>query len=372
MRFISCLLWAILTCLPCQLYAQAEPKFAFLRTAHYATMPYMMPDYFQEEAWTDSLMQVIAQSIKSTLKVQKVDYKQHQAITYHPTSLPEEGTGYNFTNTAYEYFAEVQTSVTLGHNRKNLPELDKGLFTLYLRVYDQKQRRVLQKNAQVRFVIEPDKEGMGDAWLSAPQFKQLYNQALHITFQKQKNDNKTWNFQQTPSAELQDFITKANPTHIYAEARGQYKWVMPDSSFTLGLELQMPHYEAKTHRREATLMWAGKVRNQVKGLLSDKKPQELFIQFTRPQFNFAALQSGEVLDIAETDEQKNVWTWLAYQHNGLVKVYQGDELKAVLVRQEGYKCYLSHRLRTGDQAMIGYLLTADVLVRALQKQYDFR
>lgn len=353
-------------------YTQQEARYAFMRVSHYSNMPYMMPDYFQDEVWSDSLMQFMAESMRKTLKLTKVDYKQHQAISYHPTNLPEESIGYNFKNTSYEYFIEVQTQVKLGNNKKQLAELDKGSFLMYLRVYDQKQRKILQQSTQIRFLIEPNKDGLGDAWLHKNQFKQLYHEALQAVFLQKKITKTPIAFLQMPSEETASFLKEATKTHIYTEARGQYKWLLPDTSFTIGLELQMPHYEDKTHRREATFMQAGKVQNQLKGLLADKKPQEIFVQFIKPQLNLGALQTAEVLDIAETSSPKTAWTWLAYQHNGMVKIYHGDEIKAILIKKEGYECYLSPNLTAQDLQMLTHLLMAEVLIRALQKQYEFR
>ncbi|TAE07932.1 MAG: hypothetical protein EAZ95_17780 [Bacteroidetes bacterium] len=359
----------LLACLPAQ--AQQE-GFAFLRVSHYCPMPYMLPDYFQQEAWGDSVARVSADWLKTKLKVRKVDVKQHEALTYHPTRLPVEARGVNFSETAYAYFAELQTELTLGNKKKNLPELDKGIFSLYLRVFDQKQRKVLQESLKIHFTIQPDGAGKGDVWLNNAQFKTLYNKALRALMQKESIEKKPLNFMQMPSEEVSLFLAKANKTLLTTEGRGKFTWVRPDTAVSLLLELQTPHYEDKTYRREATFVRAGKERIQLKGLLPERTPQEVFIQFAAPQMNLAGVQNSEVLDLAETETKRNAWTWLAYQHNGLVKVYEGDELKAVFIKNEGYEVYLSPTCRNRDLQMIGKLLVAEVLVRALQKQYEVR
>ncbi len=373
MRKIHCLLLVFLFSLPAVGQKPSVQSFAFLRVTHYSPMPYMMPDYFQEEAWTDSIMGVSAAWLKKTLKVQKVDYKMHESITYQPTHLPEEAGSHNFSQTDYTYFTELQTELTLGYHKKQLPELDKGVFALHLKVFDQNQRKVLQKSLKIPFIVQSNKDGLGDVWLTSKQFKQLYEQALKTLTQGEKAGKNTRIFEQTSSDELTTWLQNATKTTLIAEGRGKYMWVRGDSTLALALELQLPYYAEKTYRREATFTYAGQAgKMQLKGLLAERNPKELFIQFITPQLNLAALQTHEVLDLSQTEAKKNAWTWIAYNHNGMVKVYEGDVLKAVLVRNTGYDCYLASRWTIREAAMISKMLMADVLVRALQKQYDVR
>lgn len=334
----------------------------------------MLPDYFQSKMWGDSIVRVSAEWLTKKLKVKKTDHKLQDALAYHPYRLPDEATRPNFSATTYAYFAEIQTELTLGYNKKNLPELDKGQFILYLRVFDQKQRKVMQESLRIPFAIQPCATNDCDVWLTEAQFKELYHKALRILFQKEAHDKKTGQFTQGNSPEVTQFLTKATKTILTHESRGQYLWARGDSVASLTVELQMPHYEDRTHRREATFVKAGKERIQMKGLLSEQKPTEFFIQFAEPQINLAGIQNAEVLDLAETISQRNAWTWLAYQHNGLVKVYEGDDLKAILLKNAGagFEAYLAPHCKKRDVVMIEKLLAGEVLVKALQKQYEMR
>jgi|GEM_PF-3214716 len=370
--FVSILcLCASSVCLPAM--AQ-QGNYAFLKVSHYCNMPYMMPDYFQEPAWADSLMKAHAVWVKRELKVTKVDYKLREAISYHASKLPEDGQQYDFTQTGYAYFAEIQTTLILGENKKNLPELDKGFFGFYLKVYDQKQRKVLQKSIRIPFHIQPNKDGWGDVWLTASQFKHLYSYALRTLMQGGKV-GKEWEFQQKTSEELTQWLQESTKTTLLTEGRGKYTWARGDSTLALSLELQIPHKEGQTYRREATFTYGQDAyKYQLKGLLTEKNPKETFIQFITPQLNLASIQNNEALDLAQAETNKGSWAWIAYQHNGMVKVYEGDALKAVLVRNinTGYDTYLHSYWTVREAKMIARLLMAEVLVRALQKQYEVK
>jgi hypothetical protein len=357
------ILWALLFALP----AAAQTPYAFLRASHYCESPYMMPDYFQE-GWGDSIVRASAEWARKELKVKKVDFKLQEALTYHPSRLPEERERVNFSETAYSYFVELKTEIDIPYNaKKQAYQLDNGHFFLYWSVFDSKQRIVLQIKRRIPFSISPTQAS--DVLLNKTQFKQLYNKALALLMNPQEAHTKM-RFEQTMSEEVGKFLEKATTTTLVGEGRGKFAWQRPDTTHSLALELQMPHKEGKTYRREATYT-AGKERIQMKALLLEDKPQEIFVQFAEPQLNLVALQARNVLDMAENVEGRNAWSWIAYQDN-LVKVYEGDELRAVLMMGEGYKVYVRPQARKMEFQMIGKLLLAEVLVRALQKQYEMR
>lgn len=351
----------------------AQPKIFVARLEHQTNQPEAFPNYFQNQAFTDSLTRLIKGWLAEKYKSQVIDFKKQNPVSYAPVILITEPIK-SIKNTGYDWALSLIT--TLEYNfSKDRKKPSTGIMTCTTEFYDQDNRRFQRQKSKAEFIISENNAFYAEALISEDDFQKLYFTTLKALFTQQKPEKMV--FRQPDDESAKVIIEKGSSLILNQLNRASFEMLSDISKQTISIQLNQPAQEAEKFDRSANFKNPFDQKDYLlTASLTGKRPDRVQITLFQANEVLGNIRSQtyteEIQLIGKIDNQKVLM--VRKENNLMVKFFVRDHLCAILAHQKGkynvdaqYKLYFEPNISSANKVLIINLLATEVLVQALQK-----
>jgi hypothetical protein len=364
----------------CPSFSLAQNKALIARFEHQCTMPLAYPDYFQNKLFADSLLKITSNWTKSRFQAASVDYKRRNPITYMP-GIMEYSPVRSIANTDFDLAISIVSTLLTENEIRKLPKNSAQLI-IQVEVTDRNERKLYRNKAKVELVIAENANFYSERKISEANFQELYFDALQTALGLGGKAKKSYAFKQPDDESIASFLEYADQFNFQVLNRGAFEWQEAIGSRQVSLKLGTPLFVAEENRYERSATFTNPYQQkeyQLNAMLTSKLSDRVTLYFYQQEVVTAILKSNESREefqvSGKMDDDKILLT--RNLKTNLVKIFLNDDLKALLVYQEGkpdsdakYNLYLSRQASVELRSELASVLLGELLMQALRKYYE--
>jgi hypothetical protein len=363
----------------CPILSIAQNKALIARFEHQCTMPLAYPDYFQNKLFTDSLLKITSNWVKSSFRASSVDYKRRNPITYMP-GIMEYSAMRSIASTDFDLAISIVSTLLTENEIRKLPKNSSQL-VIQVEVTDRNERKLYRNKAKIDLVIAESSSFYNERKIGETDFQNLYFDALNIALGL-GGKAKSYAFQQPDDPMIVSFLEYADKFNFQILNRGAFEWQEAIGTRQVSLKLGTPLFVKEENRFERSATFTNPYQQkdyQLNAMLNSKLSDRVTLHFYQQEVVTAILKSNESREefqiSGKIDDDKILLT--RNLKTNFVKIFFNDDLKALLVYQEGkpdydakYDLYLSRQASVELRSELASVLLGEMLMQALRKFYE--
>ncbi len=373
-KWLATGLWML--CFASLLSAQS-PKILIINFEHQTNAPIAYPNYFADQAWSDSLLQFTANWLKEKFKTSVVDYKQRNPIAFVPV-LGIPAPMRSIEQTDYDLVFRLTSKLESGLVASKLKRFE-GKLTLKAEMEDRKQRRAYRQEVKLPFRVLPLKESLNDIFMEQADFQKLYEDALRAAL-RVKPAQANYLFKQPINETYRALQARSQAFVLKQIGRGSFQLAEQDRLLEIGLTFKEPFQEGERYGRSCTTQepFTDSITD-LGAYLEANYPEEVMVEVRNQQKNTGQLRSqitaeayrlkGEVWKVPLAFSRHRIFDLLKFEINQRL-VALGIPRQNSSGQYATYEFYLSQNLKEEHKALVVQLLLAEVLAEAVQKYYE--
>ncbi|MDX2302694.1 MAG: hypothetical protein NW226_07830 [Microscillaceae bacterium] len=334
------------------------------------------PDYFQDQAFTDSLKLQISDWLRENYAASTTDFKKRNPVSFvvviSPPSEPR-----SIEHTVYDLSLGIVSTLESGLTYDRYKP-EEGLLKFDVWLLDRKGRKIFKNKTAVRFVIARKPSNPNEVYLSREDFYELYKAGIRAALNIQPT-KKMHVFQQPDHEVYNQLISQSEPLGFYRVNRGVFEIRGAENPLSFRLDLEVPLVRRDTFSRTAEFinpfnqetywMEASLISNQAHRMRAK-------INTNSEMVALEGFRTSEQF-VLEANVKGNAWQMSRNLFSNLIKIQKYGSVLALLIYEGGdpsydahYGLYFSSRCTTLDKVTALNLIGMEALVQTVQKFYE--